>query len=234
MSPKKIRLYHFPASRSARVRWVLYETVGEEVEIERVDLYSGAQHHPDFLAKNPNHNVPALEITWETGETTVMLESAAMVVFFADAFPEKNLAPPADGLSPARADYLQMLHFGGSWMDMMLWQVRVHEHVLPAGEADANTIERYRSKMAKEVEPQLLARLTKHDFICGGDFTAADCVIGHNVTWARGYGMCQDRAFRAYLARLAKRSAFRKAFDDVKEFSIAPPDGPARAGTFSG
>ncbi len=59
-----------------------------------------------------------------------MLESAAMAAFRADAYPDTGPAPPP-GASPERADYLQMLHFGSTWMDMMLWQVRVHEHVLP-------------------------------------------------------------------------------------------------------
>lgn len=234
MTPQKFKLYHFPATRSARVRWVLHETVGDDFEVEIVELYQGAQYNPDFMAINPNHNVPALDITWDNGETTHMLESAAMVAFLADAFPERKLAPRADELSPARADYLQMLHFGGSWMDMMLWQVRIHEHILSEDEADARTIKRYRAKMEKEVEPQLLARLNAHEFICGDDFTAADCVIGHNVTWARGYGMCQNRAFRAYLSRVAKRPAFQKAFADAKSFSPTPPDGAPTKTKFSG
>lgn len=234
MRPQKFKLYHFPATRSARVRWILHETVGDDFEVETVDLYGGRQYAPDYLRINPNHSVPVLEITWNNGETTHMLESAAMVAWLADAFPEKNLAPPADELSPARADYLQMLHFGGSWMDMMLWQVRIHEHILPKDEADNHTIARYRAKMEKEVEPQLLARLANHDFICGDGFTAADCVIGHNVTWARGYGMCQDRAFRAYLSRIAKRDAFKKAFADAKQFKAEPPGGAPEKTKFSG
>lgn len=50
-----------------------------------------------------------------------MLESGAMVSLLADLFPEKGLAPVADVFSLARADYLQMLHYGTSWVDMMLW-----------------------------------------------------------------------------------------------------------------
>ena len=118
---ESLRLYHFPATRSARAKWILYETVGDAFETVVIDLYKRAQYRPEFLLLNPNHNVPVLEIRWASAETTTMLESAAMVAFLADAFPDKGLAPPANALSPARADYLQMLHFGGSWIDMMLW-----------------------------------------------------------------------------------------------------------------
>ena len=36
-------------------------------------------------------------------------------------------------------------------MDMMLWQVRIHEHVLPQDQKDSRTIERYQGKLTEEV-----------------------------------------------------------------------------------
>jgi glutathione S-transferase len=234
MKPDRLKLYHFPATRSARARWILHETVGDDFEVEKTDLYGGVQYTPDYLRMNPNHNVPVLEMGWADGRKTHMLESVAMVALLADTYPEKELAPPAAEFSPERADYLQMLHFGGSWMDMMLWQVRIHEHILPEAEADERTIARYRKKMASEVEPQLLKRLETHEFVCGDDFTAADCVIGHNVTWARGYGMCHQPAFRDYLSRLSKRSAFQKAFSDAKDFTPELPGGRGTRTHFTG
>jgi glutathione S-transferase len=228
MTIARLTISHFPATRSARVLWAAYEAVGEreggpEIVVDPVNLYGNAQHQPEFLAINPNHNVPVLRIGWSDGREQVMLESGAMILFLADAFPESGLAPPP-GASSARADYLYMMQFGGSPMDMMLWQVRIHEHIIPEDERDVRTIVRYRAKFAAEVEPQLAARLSAHDFICGDDFTAADCMIGHNVTWARGYGMCQDPLFRAYLSRLSKRPAFQKAFADASNFSPKPPE----------
>jgi glutathione S-transferase len=137
------------------------------------------------------------------------------------------LAPPAEVLSPGRADYLQMLHFGASWMDMMLWQIRIHEHILPLAERDARTIARYRHKFTEEVEPQLRARLDKTKFICGDVFSAADCMIGYNVRWARAYHMCADDVFAQYATRLAERPARARAYADVGGFSLeVPQDSP--------
>lgn len=230
---RAVRLYHYPATRSARVKWVLHETLGDAFEVIKLDLYAGAQYAPDYVAKNPNHNVPLLEIEFADGRLMRMLESAAMVMFFADAFPEKALAP-APGPTAARADYLQMLQFGASPMDMMLWQVRIHEHVLPKADRDARVIARYRGKFIAEVEPQLAARLDKSAFICGEAFTAADCVIGHNITWARAYGLCQGETFGAYVGRLAARPAFRAAFADIGGFSLEPPQRPSGPSPFNG
>ncbi|MGB8225200.1 MAG: glutathione S-transferase family protein [Polyangiales bacterium] len=234
METPELKLYHYPATRSARVKWMLHEVVDDDFEVEIVPVYEGKQYEPEYLSKNPNHNVPTLEVGTPNGRSMYMIESGAMVAFLADAFPEKGLAPAPSPLSLERADYLQMLHFGASWMDMILWQIRVHEHLLRDAEKDARTIRRYREKFTTEIEPQLSKRFERHPFICGDAFTAADCIIGHNVTWARGYGLCRDEIFRGYISRLAKRQAFVKAFADVGAFQIAAPDGSELLERFTG
>lgn len=229
MNIKQLKLYHYPATRSARALWALHETVDTGFEVETVELYQGVQYSEDYMRKNPNHNVPLLEITLEDGTVHQMLESVAMIEWLVDAFPEKGLSPSPGDASIARADYLQMLHFGGTWMDMMLWQVRIHEHVLPSDETDPRTIKRYRQKFMSEAEPQIKARLERAPFICGENFSGADIVIGHNVTWARAYQLCQDDVFDDYISRLAQRPAFLNAFKDAAEFVLEVPnkdDGP--------
>lgn len=230
----RFKLYHCPMSRSARVKWALHEALGDEFDVERVPLYAGVQYSPEFRAINPNHNVPVLEITWDDGSASHMLESGAMVALIADAFPEKRLAPPAGPVTRERADYLQMIHFGASWMDMMLWQIRAHEHLLTEADFDPRTIDRYRRKFTREVEPQLAARLAGGGHASGPAFTAADCIVGHNVLWARTYGLCGGDVFTDYVGRLDKRPAFRKAFADAAEFPVAPPGGRPRRTPFSG
>lgn len=234
MNEMKFKLYHYPASRSARVKWMLHEVLEDDFEVEIVPLYEGGQYDQDYLLKNPNHCVPTLEISRKDGKIMHMFESAAMVAWLADAFAEKELAPPAGDLSFKRADYLQMLHFGASWMDMMLWQIRTHEHILPEPERDQKTIDRYRNKFIKEVEPQLKSRLLETKYICGNDFSAADCIIGHNIMWARGYGMCRDDIYKRYLSIVSKRPAFASAFSDAHLFSAEVPQGKAITSKFTG
>jgi glutathione S-transferase len=219
MPIQHLKLYHYPASRSTRTKWMLHEVVGNAFEVEKVDLYQAVQYSAEFLHINPNHCVPVLEITWDNGTVQHMLESAAMVAFLADAFPAADLAPSA-GASPARADYLQMLHFGSTWMDMMLWQIRAHEHVLPEAERDPRTVTRYRKKFCDEVEPQLAARLALAPFVCGQQFTAADCIVAHSVFWARGYGLCRDEVFQRYMSLISQRPAFGAAFSDLHGFVL--------------
>jgi glutathione S-transferase len=197
-----LKLYHYPASRSARVKWMLHEVVGEAFEVEKIALYDGEQYGPEFVQMNPNHNVPVLTVTWEDGRTLHMIESAAMVAFLADAYPENGLAPPP-GASPERADYLQMLHFGGTWMDMMLWQVRAHEHVLPDDERDERTVARYRRKFAQEVEPQLARRLQASPHVCGEVHRGR---LRRRATVPGRVAGCRDEIFR-YFVPVVKRPA---------------------------
>jgi glutathione S-transferase len=220
---KRLKLYHSPAVRSARVKWLLHELFGNDFEVKVVALVDAEQYSDGFLRINPNHAVPVLEIMMENGEVLHMIESGAMVALLADIFPEKGLAPFAHVFSSERADYLQMLHFGASSMDMMLWQLRVHEDILPESERDERTIRRYRQKFAMEVEPQLEGRLTRTPFICGPKFSAADCIVGYNVVWAQAFQLCSGDVFGAYVARIANRPAFECAFADRNKFVRSIP-----------
>jgi glutathione S-transferase len=230
----QFKLYHCPGTRSARVKWLLHEPVGDAFEVEIVSLLDAVQYTPDYLRKNPNHSVPILEITMEDGDSMHMIESGAMVALLADAFPEKRLAPRPHRLSFARADYAQVLHFGASWMDMMLWQIRIHEHVLPQLERDPRTVRRYRSKFTNEVEPQLRARLARTPFVCGDEFSAADCIIGYNVFWARAYHLCTDDVFAQYMSRLSERPSYARAFSDVSRSVLTVSEDSPAVALFTG
>ncbi len=209
-------------SRSARVKWLLHELVGDDFEVETLALYQGQQYQADNLQRNPNHAVPVLELSLADGSAFTMIESGAMVALLADIYPDKALAPPPGSFTPERADYLQMLHFGASWVDMVLWQLRLHRDLFSPGERDDRTIERYMQKFRSEIEPQLKSRLESEPYILGPTFSAVDCVMGHNVMWARLYGLCADDCFSGYLDRLAGRSAWQAAFADRDQFSLRP------------
>ena len=222
MQIQRIKLYHFPMSRSARVKWLLHEIYDNDFDVEYMALYEGQQYQPACLERNPNHAVPVLEILQTDGTIFTMIESGAMVSLLADAYPEKHLAPPATPFSAARADYLQMLHFGASWFDMMLWQIRLHRDLFPDEARDERTIAYYRDKIASEVEPQLKARFERDGYISGRTFCAADCIMGQNIIWARMYGLCTDSCFSEYLEKMSDRPAFQAATADRSQFKASP------------
>lgn len=210
-----LTLYHYPLSRSARVKWLLHEMRGEDFETVRVALRKGEQFAPEFLNKNPNHGVPVLDVTYADGTDQTITESLAIMMWLADQ--DERFAPSPENLR-ARADYLQVMALGGSWMDQMLWNIRLHETILPKTARSEAFAEFNRDKIKNEITPQLAARLEKHDFICGDSFSAADCMTAHNVNWAGAYGLCRNDVFKSYMSRMKSRPAFQMAFADAHEF----------------
>ncbi len=211
----QLTLYHYPLSRSARVKWLLHEMRGKSFKTIRVALRKGEQYTPEFLAKNPSHGVPVLDVEYSDGSTQTITESLAILTWLADLDP--RFAPlPND--HRARATYLQIMALGGSWMDQMLWNIRLHETILPKPARNQDFAKFNRDKIENEVLPQLKTRLETSDFICGDTFTAADCLTGQNLNWARAYGLGHDPVFKAYMGRMKTRPAFQLAFADAKDF----------------
>jgi len=211
----KLTLYHYPLSRSARVKWLLHEMRGEDFETVRVKLMQGEQFTPDFLAKNPNRGVPVLEVTYEDNTEQTITESQAILTWLADL--DDRFAPAPQQVKE-RATYLQMMAMGGSWMDQMLWNIRLNETLLPQVARNAAFAQLNRDRVESEIAPFLRKKLESHDYICGDHFTAADCMTGQNLNWARAYGLCNGPVFKDYMSRLKMRPAFQLAFADTKDF----------------
>ena len=198
-------LYHYPLSRSARVKWLLHEMRGEDFETRRVALRQGEQFTSEFLAKNPNHAVPVLTVTYADGSEQIITESLAILLWLAEQ--DNRFAPSPSDLQ-ARAQYLKIMALGGSWMDQMLWNIRLHETLLPKAARNETFAAFNRDKIENEIAPQLSALLENQDYICGDDFTAADCMTAHNINWAGAYGLCRTDVFKSYMSRMKARPAF--------------------------
>src|SRR5688500_9911678 len=94
--------YTHPMSRGRIVRWML-EEVGQPYETLTLG-YDTSMKSPEYLAINPMGKVPAIK----HGET-VVTEGAAICAYLADAFPQKNLAPPHG--DPRRGPYYRWMFF---------------------------------------------------------------------------------------------------------------------------
>ena len=149
-------LYHYPLSRSARVKWLLHEMRGEGFETRRVALRQGEQFTSEFLAKNPNHAVPVLTVTYADGSEQIITESLAILLWLAEQ--DDRFAPSPSDLQ-ARAQYLKIMALGGSWMDQMLWNIRLHETLLPKAARNETFAAFNRDKIENEIAPQLSACL---------------------------------------------------------------------------
>jgi glutathione S-transferase len=173
------------------------EETGQPYERVLIDIRTGAQRSPDYLAINPMGKVPALK----DGEAT-LAEAAAICAYVAERYPEAKLAPPLG--SPLRAKYLYWLFFAPGCIEPAMVQIatKIEMNSVAAGWGDA-----------QRVFDVLDAALSKGPWILGEDFSVSDIAIGAALNFAvRLFKMVPPRpSFEAYLARCMARPAFQHA-----------------------
>lgn len=186
-------------------------------ELVRVDLLKGEGMTPKFLALNPNHAVPVLHLKYTDGQEQTLFESGAMILHLADLYPEAGLSPSVSN-PVARADYLQMVAFNAAHLDTILWNIRLNQDLFPKAMRSETIVAFNMAKLHNEIVPQLDARLSDQDWICGHQFSAADCIMAQNIGWMRSYGVGHDGHVRAYAKRLQARPSWQAAYADAREF----------------
>lgn len=97
-----LRFFFHPMSRARSVRWMLEEC---QATYEAVLLdYGTSMKGPAYLALNPMGKVPALQ-----HGKALITETAAVLAYLADLFPERQLAPAVG--SAERGSYYRWLFF---------------------------------------------------------------------------------------------------------------------------
>jgi glutathione S-transferase len=191
-----MKLYWAPRTRSFTALWLMEET-GQAYERVLIDLSTGAQKTPEYLAINPMGKVPALR----DGDST-LAEAPAICAYVAERYPEAGLAPPPG--DPSRAKYLYWLFFAPGCIAPAMVQVatKLEMSSVAAGWGEANRVFDVLDK-ALEQGPWLL----------GETFSAADIAIGSGLNFAvKLFKMVPSRpSFDRYLERCAARPAFQRA-----------------------
>jgi len=188
-------LFHHPFSRAATVLWML-EELDVPYTVEHVDIMTGANKSPEFLALNTMGKLPTLV----DGET-IVTETAAIGMYLADRYSSGTLAPALD--DPARGTYLRWICYGPSVIEPCAYARASQWDYKPAS-AGWGTWE----SMHETVE----AAIGDGPYLLGDRFTMADVCFGATVRFMMQFNMIEKRpAFEAYVARLNERPANRKA-----------------------
>ena len=86
-----ITLYRHPLSGHSHRVELLVSLLDLQVNIVDVDLMNGEQKTPEFLAKNPNGQVPVLEV-----DGNFIADSNAILIYLATRFDTTNIWLPKD------------------------------------------------------------------------------------------------------------------------------------------
>jgi glutathione S-transferase len=201
----KLILYHGAPSRSSTVHWML-EEIGEPYELHVLSMKKGENREPAYLAVNPMGKVPALK----HGDT-IVTEVAAICLYLADAFPQAGLTVPIG--DPRRGPFLKWLFFGPSCIEPAMMDrafKRVEE--APRGALGYGDYDTTMDVLARAIEPG--------PYLLGGQFSAADVVIGSTLRWGMRFNLIPERSeFTAYTGRLAERPALKRS--EAKDQQLA-------------
>lgn len=196
MSAPALTLYHNPQSRSSGAR-ILLEALGVAYDVKYIDLASGQNRSPEFLALNPLGKLPTL-----VHGDAVVTEQVAITIYLADRFPAAGLAPAFD--DPQRGPYLRWLAFYGACFEPALVD---HAYKREPIEASASPYRDYDTVIAT-----LVAQLERGPYLLGERLTAADLLWGTALRWTTGFGIVPKLpVVMAYMERVAAHPAFAKA-----------------------
>ena len=194
----EIVFYHNPQSRSQMVRWMI-EEAGAPHRVVPIDFAKNEHKAPAFLALNPMGKLPTIE-----HRGTVVTETAAIIAYLADTFPQAGLAP-APG-EPARGAYYRWLFFGAgcfepALIDKMMKRPEVgRKAAVGWGSYD-------------DVVATLKKALAGGPYLLGETFSAADVYLGSEIRWAMMFGapgLKGEKVFDDYVARLSARPAAQR------------------------
>ena len=203
----KLVLYTNPQSRGRMAHWML-EEIGIPYETVWLD-FKTSMKSADYLAINPMGKVPAIK-----HDEVVVTETPAICAYLADAFPEKNLAPPPG--SPARAAYYRWMFFAAGPLEAAVTNRALGVEV-PGERRGMVGYGSYGAAM-----DALEAAVSAGDYVAGDRFTAADVYVGSHIGWGLAFGSIEKRpAFERYHARVSERPAAQRAraIDDA----LLPP-----------
>ena len=190
--------YTHPMSRGQIARWML-EEVGIGYEEQVLEWGPAGSSSSSYRAINPMMKVPAI-----VHDGQIVTEAAAIGLYLADVFPERELGPRND----ERADYYRWILFCAGPLEQavtsraMGWEVpddRQKRGMLGFGSYDraVDTLEHH---------------LSGRHYVCGARFTMADCYVGSHIDWGLAFGTLPERAaFKTYIERLRERDGYRKA-----------------------
>lgn len=196
-----MKVFHAPGSRSTRVLWFA-EEMGLPYEVEAGSIMAPS---PALKAANPAVTLPCF-----IDGDVVLTESMAIIQYLADTY---GPTPLAVKLGDRRyADYLQFMYFGEASLAAFITPLVATRFRAPDDQKENFTAQACRAMFRGRLKV-IDAQLTKHAYIAGDDFTAADISIAYALTFGSNFGLAEvfSPAVKDYLAKLQARPAYQRA-----------------------
>jgi glutathione S-transferase len=191
-----MRLYEFGPTRALRARWTLQE-LGVEFDAVSVNMPAGENLSPEFLKLNPAAKLPVL-----VDGDQVLTESAAIVLYLAEKYPEGRLLPAS---LTERAQAYRWLLFTVTELEQPLWRMARHGFLYPQEKRSAQDIQ-----LAREDFRPMIEVLDRHmqgrSYVVGNAATVTDFVLAYTLDWANEETLLEDfPSLRQYMENMYRR-----------------------------
>jgi GSH-dependent disulfide-bond oxidoreductase len=171
-----IEVYSWPTPNGHKVH-IMLEECGLAYRAHPVNIGTGDQFKPEFLAISPNNKIPAItDPDGPEGKPISMFESGAILLYLASK--TGKLLPES---ITARYEVLQWLMFQMGGVGPMLGQT--HHFRIYAPEKIEYAINRYTNE-AKRLYGVMDKRLSKSKYIGGPSYSIADIAV---FPWLRSW-----------------------------------------------
>ncbi len=214
-----MKLYYHPASTTSRPVMMYIGETGTEMEMEIVDLFTGANYGAPYTAINPNQLVPVLD----DGDFR-LTECSAILKYLAEKS-GSSLYPTA---LQARARVNERMDWVNTQMrremnyGLVYPQVFDH-HKMESAEGQAEKLRR-----AKIQSQRFMAVLNDHiigpnPYLCGDHLTIADFFGGSIVAMAELFGGDLKKLpnVHGWLARLKGLKSWAPTFATIEGFAAS-------------
>ena len=160
-----IELYTWSTPNGRKVS-IMLEELGVRYNVHAINIGTGDQFTPDYVAINPNSKIPAIvDMDGPDGEPISVMESGAILIYLADK--GGRLLPSS---ARARSAVLQWLMFQMGGVGPMFGQV--HHFLRAAKEPVPYAIERYATE-TRRLYGVLNERLKTREYLAD-DYSIAD------------------------------------------------------------
>ncbi len=221
-----IEAYSWPTPNGHKVH-IMLEECGLPYRVIPVDIGTGAQFDPKFLAISPNNKIPAIvDPEGPDGQAISLFESGAILLYLAG---KTGRFLPAD--TRGKYEVLQWLMFQMGGVGPMLGQA--HHFRIYAPQKIDYAIERYTNE-AHRLYSVINKRLAASRYIGGADYSIADMAI---FPWLRswknqGVEISEFPHLKGWFDEIAARPAVQRGVEVLAQARKPQLDDKAREALF--
>lgn len=168
------KLFYSPFTCSLAVHAAL-EKIGAAYELKRIDILKKQHFEPDFLALNPNAQVPVLQ-----NDEITITQASGILLYLSECHPDSKLMPPVD--SSDRPKAIETLFYLSNTLHPLFSRLFNPERVSEESPKEVKQIGIEKIKNSLSI---LENELERRDFIAGDTLYAPDYYLFAMSYWLK-------------------------------------------------